>query len=455
MKKWIWTAVVLVGAYLGLTQWQQWRAKMDSSKGPERLTSSPVIQTNINFAVNAAGEIGPAEQVSVRPEINGKIDLLTVDVGDRVSKGSILFALDDKELQNERASNKTTVERARLELDQAKRNYERAQELIQAKLISQELYENTKTAYDLAKNSLERAEKEMAILEERLTKTQVRAPFDCTVLTRPVSVGQAVSGSGGFNSGTEVLTIADLNSMVINAHVNQADVPRLRPDQEVEVTVEAVLGLKVTGVVERIAPQATIKNNIKGFAARILLKNVDQRVRPGMTANIKIPVASAENVLAVPLAAVFTERGPDNGPMERYVFVKRGESFERHPVQVGVSDFFYAEIQNGLSPGDVVAMELPKEEKERQGKGMVANARPGDGTPKPSGTSVAGTGAKPSGATAPSSKATSSNTTPAKVSGTAPAAAPAASGSTSAATSTGTGVGTGSGGAARSPGGGR
>jgi len=69
-----------------------------------------------------------------------------------------------------------------------------------------------------------------------------------------------------------VLTIADLTAMVINAHVNQADVPRLKVDQRVEVTVEAVAGLSVTGLVERIAPQATIKNNIKGFAARICSK---------------------------------------------------------------------------------------------------------------------------------------------------------------------------------------
>jgi len=87
--------------------------------------------------------------------------------------------------------------------------------------------------------------------------------------------------------------------MVINAHINQADVTRLKIGQQVEVAVEAVAGLKVTGNVERIAPQATIKNNIKGFAARILLKDVDPRVRPGMTANIQIPVASADNVVAV------------------------------------------------------------------------------------------------------------------------------------------------------------
>jgi len=204
----------------------------------------------------------------------------------------------------------------------------------------------------------------------------VRAPFDCTVLTRPVSQGQAVSGSGGFNSGTEVLTIADLNSMVINAHVNQADVPRLKPNQSVEVTVEAVAGLRVTGVVERIAPQATLKNNIKGFATRILLQNVDARIRPGMTANIKIPVASADNVQAVPLAAVYTEKNPDSGLYERFVYVQVGDTFEKRNVKVGVADYFLAEIQDGLAEGDVVALELPKEERDKKAK-QVAGKSPG------------------------------------------------------------------------------
>ena len=119
-------------------------------------------------------------------------------------------------------------------------------------------------------------------------------------------------------------------------------------------------------MVERIAPQATIKNNIKGFPARIVLKNVDPRVRPGMTANIKIPVASADNVTAVPLAAVFTEKNPETGQMERFVYVQQGEAFEKRNVKVGVSDFFFAEIQEGLKPGEIVSLELPKEEREKK-----------------------------------------------------------------------------------------
>ncbi len=380
--------IVAVIVILGLVAggyffWKNQNKARASSSLSQRPTTAQVIQTNISFAVNAAGEISPAEQVSVRPEINGKVEELPVDIGDRVKKDDLLFKLDDKELQQQRASNLTAIERSKLELAKAERDFKRAEQLLADKLISQELYDDTRTAFELAENSLDRSERDLALIDERLTKTEVRAPFDCTVLTRPISMGQAVSGSGGVSGGTEVLTIADLTSMIINAHVNQADVPRLQVNQKVEVTVEAVAGLSVTGIVERIAPQATIKNNIKGFAARILLKNVDPRIRPGMTANIKIPVASADNVAAVPLAAVFTERSPDTGVYERFVYVQTDGVAEKRSVKVGVSDYFFAEIQEGLSAGEIVLLELPKDELEKKArqladqKGKSGEGRPG------------------------------------------------------------------------------
>jgi len=336
MKKWVLLAAILGAGFGGYAVWNNWQKAKLAASSPDRPTTATVELRDINFAVNAAGEIGPAEQVSVRPEINGKVDVLPVDTGDRIKKGELLFKLDDKELQQQRSSNLTDIEKAKLELQKAQRDYKRAERLLADKLISQEVFDDSKTTFELANNALERAQRDLAITEERLTKTEVKAPFDCTILTRPVSIGQAVSGSGGFNSGTEVLTIADLNSMIINAQVNQADVPRLKLGEQVEVAIEAVPGLTVNGVVERISPQATIKNNIKGFAARIVLRNVDPRVRPGMTANVRIPVASADHVAAVPLSAVFTEKNSDSNQMERFVYVQQGESFEKRNVKVGV-----------------------------------------------------------------------------------------------------------------------
>ncbi|MBM3845669.1 MAG: efflux RND transporter periplasmic adaptor subunit [Verrucomicrobia bacterium] len=334
-----------------------------------RASSTAVVESrDIQFTVSAAGEITPAEQVSVRPEINGRIATLLVDIGDRVKKGDTFFTLDDRDLQIEKETQDKEIERTRVQMAQAERNYLRNKQLFEDKLIAQEVFEEQRTQLELAKNSHSKAEKSLELLMDRLRKTRLVAPFDCTVLTRPVSVGQSVSGSGGFNSGTEVLSIADLNQLIINAHIKQADITRLRVNQEVEISVEAIPGLKVMGLVERIAPQATIRNNIKGFSARILLRNVDPRIRPSMTANIRIPVSSAENVLSVPLAAVFTELNPDTQQMERFVYVKTAEGFDRRLVQVGVSDYFYAEVQSGLGAGDVVSLEEPKGEAERRSK---------------------------------------------------------------------------------------
>lgn len=356
MKKWIVVAVIALAA--GYWAFQKWPALNPKASIPNNLSGRPTtaeVETrSIQFKVTAAGEIGPAEQVSVRPEINGRIKTLDVDLGDRVKKGDVLFTLDDSDLQIEKQSRETEIDGAKLQLEKAERNYERAKELYESELISKELYEDTQTEFELAKNSLERAQQSLSLIEDRLKKTKVEAPFDCTVLTRPVSMGQAVSGSGGFNSGTEVLTIADLNNMIVNAHVNQADVTRLSTGQEVEIQIESVAGLALKGIVERVAPQSMIKNNIKGYPARIRIdaKGLDPRVRPGMTANLSIPVASSENSVSIPLAAVFTEQG------ERFALVKKeDETFERRPIRIGIADYDYAEVLGGLKPGEIVSLE--------------------------------------------------------------------------------------------------
>jgi RND family efflux transporter MFP subunit len=310
---------------------------------------------NIDFAVTAAGDIGPDDMVSVRPEVNGRIASLPVDIGDHVNKGDLLCALDDSDLQSERSTQITQIEGAKLQVEKARRNYERNKQLHESRLVSQEVYDDSVTDYDMSKNSLELAERTLSQLEVQISKTRIAAPVDCTILTRPVSVGQAVSGSGGVGGGTEIMTIANLKEMIITAHMNQADVTRLRLGQAVDVEVEAVPGMKIKGTVERIAPQATIKNNIKGFATQIRLKNLDPIVRPGMTANMTIPLQSAANAVAIPLAAVFSEEN------DRYTFVRnQNGDYEIRPIRIGVADFQYAEVLDGLQNGDVVSLVRPE-----------------------------------------------------------------------------------------------
>lgn len=347
-------AILLVLLGLGAGGFFFYKSKAGQTEQPKttgRPTTAAVEMRDINFAVNAAGDIGPADQVSVRPEINGRIEELPVDIGDKVKKGDLLCRMDDRDLQIERSQRLTEIDGARLQLQKAERTFKRQQQLVEQRLVAQEVFDDARTDFDLATNGLDRTQQALKLVDDRLRKTRILAPFDCTVLTRPVSLGQTVSGSGGFNSGTEIMSIANLSAMVVNAHVNQADVVRLSQGREVEVQAESVPDVKMTGTVERIAPQAVIKNGIKGFSARIAIKNIDPRVRPGMTAILTIPVSSADNVLAVPLAAVFSDSG------DRFVFVNTGEKFERRPIIIGVTDYAFAEVVKGLNEGDIVSLD--------------------------------------------------------------------------------------------------
>ncbi|MBI2948016.1 MAG: biotin/lipoyl-binding protein, partial [Verrucomicrobia bacterium] len=124
MKKWIVVAVIaLAGGSWALLNWRN--LEPAAGKAESTLASRPttaVVETrNIQFKVSAAGEIGPAEQVSVRPEVNGRIKTLDVDLGDRVKRGDVLFTLDDSDLQIEKQSRETEIDGAKLQLEKAER----------------------------------------------------------------------------------------------------------------------------------------------------------------------------------------------------------------------------------------------------------------------------------------------------------------------------------------------
>ena len=365
MKNIIIVALLLAVGVFGYFQWQNGKALPTDNKAlvQNRPTTATIEQLDIDFTVRVAGEISPADKVSVRPEVHGKIAELPVDISDRVIKGDLLFRLDDKDLKIEIASRKKQIDSATLQLEQAKSEFERSKQLFSEQLISTEIFERAKTKYEQALISRDRSQNDYQLSLEKLSKTSILAPFDCTVLSRPVSIGQAVSGTGGQSSGTEVMEIADLNNLIIQAHVNQADVARMSKEQKVKIEIEAITDLVIDGIVERIAPQATIRNSIKGFSTRIKLLTSNSDIIPGMTASISIPVASADNVVAAPLAAVFTERNETEQRTEIFAYVENGDIFNKVMLEIGVNDLRHTEVLRGLKVGDVVSIEKPDDDK--------------------------------------------------------------------------------------------
>lgn len=223
------------------------------------------------------------------------------------------------------------------------------------KLISQEAYDNIESELALAKNSFERAERKLQIVEDKLRKTKVTAPGDGTVLTVPVIMGQVAIAAASVNSGTTLMSIANLEKLLVVCHVNQVDVAKIRPGQEVKLRAESMREVELNAKVFFIAPVATVKNSVKGFTVQALIEKPLAALRPGMTVNIVIPIARADDALAVPVGAVFRSEGN-----KRVVFVLNGDVTEKREVKIGVSNIQHAQVLTGVSEGEKILLVNPE-----------------------------------------------------------------------------------------------
>ena len=183
---WLVPAVALAGVFLAARRWPEkvmfWKSApaADAGKKSARPTTALVTARDIQFAISAAGEITPAEQVSVRPEVSGRIDKLPVDIGDKVKKGAVLFTLDDTDLQTEKSQRQIEIEGAKLQVTSARLAMERTElafnrnkDLFAQKLVSKEAFDNSsnelassKNAQAISQNNLDRAQSALQVVED-------------------------------------------------------------------------------------------------------------------------------------------------------------------------------------------------------------------------------------------------------------------------------------------------
>jgi RND family efflux transporter MFP subunit len=347
---------------LAFVGWKLVPAGQETKTVHDEITTSDsdvavVQRRNLDYTITSTGDIAPAVQIEVKPEISARIKRLPVEIGQIVKRGDLLLDLDDRELQTEKESQETEIRGTQVSLEQAKRLYDRSKALYAKNLIAKQEFENAKTALDVAQNNLDRAGGRLRSVQDRLAKTQVFAPIDGMVLSIPVVTGQVVVAAASVSSGTLLLTIANLKDMVITTHVNQVDISHIKPKQKVDFVVDSVRDKTMHGTVSLISPIATVKNNTKGFPVTVLIDELDPSVRPGMTANLTFPISRSPNALAVPLSAVFST--PDN---DKVVYVPSPDPQAapvKRKVELGIVNFDYAEIKSGLKEGDKVFLTKP------------------------------------------------------------------------------------------------
>lgn len=322
--------------------------------------TAKVERRTLVHTVDLAGDVTPLFQVDVKAEISYRIKAggIHVVIGQQVKKDDVLVELDDSDIRTNLSVADRDVAAAQLDLDKAKRDFKRSKELFAQNLVSQEAYDDAQTALAVAQNAFDKTGNSRQQVKDQLSKATIHSPMNGVVLTLPVVEGQMVIGAASVNSGTTLMTIADLSKMIINAQVNQVDIAYIRKGQAATFTVESIKDVKMDGSVDLISPVAAVVSNLKGFLIRILIANPHASLRPGMTADVTIPVETAKDALSVPLAAVFTD---DDGASVVYLPpAAEGAAPRKQSVKLGIVNYDFAQIASGLKDGDAVLLAKPK-----------------------------------------------------------------------------------------------
>lgn len=361
MKKRWWLAIglLIIAVVGGILVWPQRGNRADP--GPTVRTAT-AERADIQVVLNETGTVEPVRQVVVKPAVSGVVRHLHVREGDVVRPGAVLATVEP-DLSQARAVAELRAARARAEvaLEQARRDLEQGRALARSNLISQKEVADRESAFRQAELELESTVEQLRIVEQagvsaRVQTLEVPAPAPGTVIKLGAEEGESVlAGTGTLGGGTELVTIADLSRLMIEATVNEVDIGKVEPEQPVTITVDAYPNDSWEGRISHIAPAARVEadTRVRVFDVEVEVLDPDPRLRPGMTANIDIRGPRREDVVTVPVEAVFRKRGRD------VVYRIQGNEPVETPVTVGLVDIARAEIVEGVSAGDRVAIEEP------------------------------------------------------------------------------------------------
>jgi HlyD family secretion protein/macrolide-specific efflux system membrane fusion protein len=324
-----------------------------------------VTATRSELAVEVVdvGRIEAKRQVEIESKVPGRVAEVLVREGDRVAAGAPLIRLDTRDFARQVAREKSSLDRARAALAFSELDRER-------KLRGAEQGVASRVDADLARHTARLAGIDvaasrvaLATARDRLRDARIAAPIAGTVLRRAIEPGEMVTP--GIESTFEkrsLLTLADLSELVVRVELNQIDVAKVRLGQRVTLEVDAIPGERFRATISEIAP-ASIKppgKELDVFPVEALLEKSDPRIKPGMTADVRIHVSARPRVIALPIEAV--RREGERSFVTRVVAGERGDAKERTEVQVGARNDRLVEIVSGLGEGERVLVDPPSAE---------------------------------------------------------------------------------------------
>ncbi|NLE35044.1 MAG: efflux RND transporter periplasmic adaptor subunit, partial [Bacteroidales bacterium] len=281
-------------------------------------------------------------------QVSGIVEKLYVDFNSPVKKGQILAELDKTALRSSVQQSLATLDNAKAEMEYQASNYERSKALHEKNLIAQSDYDQAKYNYDRAKATLKNSQAQYDKALVQLGYATIYSPIEGVVMNRAVDEGQTVAAS--FNT-PEIFTIAqDLTQMQVEADIDESDIGMINQGQRVEFDVDAYPEETFAGTVEQIRLSPVTTSGVVTYTVIINAPNPDQKLLPGMTANIIIYAEEKKDVLTIPYRAVkFTPEADYLAKVGKEMFP--GGMGGGMPGGAGRSAGNYGGMGAGMAPG--------------------------------------------------------------------------------------------------------
>ncbi len=369
-------------------------AKPNNAIDASRLAT--VERGDITKSVVATGRIEPIAKVEIKAKANGIIKELKVQVGDFVQAGHVLAELDKENLAarvresqaallsaeaNRTAAlaqlDKNKVESEAPDVAFTKRNQDRAESLLKEGVLSRQVADDTRSAYEQALNKqniaraqlpvsqakIAQAEAEVAQAtaavdraQEELSYATIRSPIAGVVLSRDLEIGSPVSSILNMGAAaTLVMTLGDISEVYVKGKVDEADIGVVQMHQPARIKVETFKDKSFEGRVTQISPLGVDKENVITFEVRVSINNPGGLLRANMTANAEIVLEDHQAVLLIPESAIIYD-DKRNASVE-IPAVSKEKGREKKAIKVGISNGTKTEVLSGLNEKEQVVLQ--------------------------------------------------------------------------------------------------
>ncbi len=349
--------VVFVGGFLFLLL-------KGSGEKKNTITTVKVERGKIVDKALAIGTIEPENQIAVKSKISGIVKKVFVEMGDPVKKGELLVEISPNPTPLEFAEAKRRVEIDSVSYENLRKDYERTQELLQKKLISQQEFDQMLRNFREAELRLKLSQEKLSLIEEgktnladRKIESVIKSPITGTVLERRVNVGDPVVPLTSYQAGTELFTLANMNDLIFRGTVDEIDVGKLEEGMIADLKIGALPDDSIEGLLYRISPKAKMEDNATLFDVEIkITKTGLEMLRAGYSANADIIIQGKEDILVIP------ERVVEFKEDTAFVEVQQADGeITKKAIETGLSDGLNIEVVEGLEEGDILVERPPKE----------------------------------------------------------------------------------------------